>query len=447
MDLKRVLTQSADRKILLKKEKIESKTGLKSMIENLNLHVNSNSKEETFFKKKIDKLNLKFYIETEKYLKHKHTNSVEGEKCQETLFLILFQQISLYIEEVERLNSVNNNSVSNPINMKDKIDNLTLLEKENTEYKKQIQLLKKIIFNSEKKVSDLKEQNFKMKRNIDSLTRQNKFYLEKMRLKILQNEQANRQKSSFKNKFGSLNKSVMNKSNLNKSFNSNSNKSRGNYSFQFSYTPNKNNNINQKNKNSGYYSRTITRQVLFSKSVSKEKFTTNSRPNEEELNNFNSSILNDLDMMNSTYSKVYTQNSKGLNNNSLNNKSFNPYSYDKNGGDAPSNKVNNKIGFNNLKVKLSENNIKELLENYTNSLDEELNWIEYQIKKYEDVQQGKSLITNPKNLINLFPVNSHQSKSENYDTDTASIKSSKKSIIMQPYKPIQKNFNFKPKKK
>jgi hypothetical protein len=44
------------------------------------------------FKKKIDSLNLKFYLETEKYLSNKN----RSEKCQTSLFIILFKQINIY---------------------------------------------------------------------------------------------------------------------------------------------------------------------------------------------------------------------------------------------------------------------------------------------------------------------------------------------------------------
>ena len=54
------------------------------------------------FKKKIDSLNLKFYLETEKYLSNKNPS----EKCQTSLFIILFKQINIYIEEIERLNLI-----------------------------------------------------------------------------------------------------------------------------------------------------------------------------------------------------------------------------------------------------------------------------------------------------------------------------------------------------
>ena len=52
------------------------------------------------FKKKIDSLNLEFYLETEKFLSNKNPS----EKCQTSLFIILFKQINIYIEEIGRLN-------------------------------------------------------------------------------------------------------------------------------------------------------------------------------------------------------------------------------------------------------------------------------------------------------------------------------------------------------
>lgn len=52
------------------------------------------------FQKRIDKLNLKFYVETERYLSNQHDMG----KCQDQLFTILFMQISLYNDELQRLN-------------------------------------------------------------------------------------------------------------------------------------------------------------------------------------------------------------------------------------------------------------------------------------------------------------------------------------------------------
>ena len=54
------------------------------------------------FKKKFDKLNLKFYLETEKYLHDR----IKQSHCQSNLFVLLFQQISLCIEEIARLNKL-----------------------------------------------------------------------------------------------------------------------------------------------------------------------------------------------------------------------------------------------------------------------------------------------------------------------------------------------------
>lgn len=72
------------------------------MFEDLNFNILNNlySKEDSNFKKSIDKLNLKFYSESNKFLGIKG----ELEKSQDNLFIILFKQISSYIEEIEKLN-------------------------------------------------------------------------------------------------------------------------------------------------------------------------------------------------------------------------------------------------------------------------------------------------------------------------------------------------------
>ena len=59
------------------------------------------------FKQKIDNLNLKFYLETEKYLNNSKKNDTNrNQKLQANLFIILFQQINVFIEEIERLNKI-----------------------------------------------------------------------------------------------------------------------------------------------------------------------------------------------------------------------------------------------------------------------------------------------------------------------------------------------------
>jgi hypothetical protein len=66
-------------------------------------NTNNNNLSSSNFKSQIDELNLKFYLETEKYLT---SSKSQGHQCQSTLFVILFKQISLYIKELERLNQV-----------------------------------------------------------------------------------------------------------------------------------------------------------------------------------------------------------------------------------------------------------------------------------------------------------------------------------------------------
>ena len=69
----------------------------------LNLYYDKNSS----FKKKIDNLNLKFYLEKEKYLNNNKSNDYyRNQKLQVNLFIILFQQINIFIEEIERLNKI-----------------------------------------------------------------------------------------------------------------------------------------------------------------------------------------------------------------------------------------------------------------------------------------------------------------------------------------------------
>ena len=57
--------------------------------------------ETSLFKKRIDKLNLKFYWESEGLSSQK-----EIPKPYSKLFLILFKQINLFNEEIERLNLI-----------------------------------------------------------------------------------------------------------------------------------------------------------------------------------------------------------------------------------------------------------------------------------------------------------------------------------------------------
>lgn len=84
-------------------ENTQSKV-LTNLIDSLNLNkgIYLNDESSLVFKRKIDKLNLRFYMETERYL----SNKKDITKCQDALFIILFKQISLYMQELERCNSL-----------------------------------------------------------------------------------------------------------------------------------------------------------------------------------------------------------------------------------------------------------------------------------------------------------------------------------------------------
>ena len=71
----------------------------------LDLYYDNNSS----FKNRIDNLNLQFYLETEKYLNYNKSNDndiIRSQKLQANLFMILFKQINIFIEEIERLNKI-----------------------------------------------------------------------------------------------------------------------------------------------------------------------------------------------------------------------------------------------------------------------------------------------------------------------------------------------------
>ena len=104
-----------------------------SLIDSINL-TNLNSyynNDDVLFKKRIDKLNLKFYLETEKCLDTKTFEDIQ--KSHNKLFLILFKQISLYIEEIERLNKII--IASNPNEIADKENSILRAKIRNLEKK------------------------------------------------------------------------------------------------------------------------------------------------------------------------------------------------------------------------------------------------------------------------------------------------------------------------
>ena len=117
--------------------------------------------DKTNFKKNIDYLNIKFYLETEKILASSNDNNTNS------LFLILFKQISLYIKEIERLNIIilglkKNNSRNNNINIIDK--KLQIIFEQKKIDDKIIQSLKNKIRNLEKDIKNYLQQENSLKK-------------------------------------------------------------------------------------------------------------------------------------------------------------------------------------------------------------------------------------------------------------------------------------------
>ena len=145
--------------------------GMKQNI--LDLYYDKNSP----FKKKIDNLNLKFYLETEKYLKNSRINDqIRNQKLQANLFIILFQQINILIEEIERLNK---------IILVHKYQKETILQRTNELNEKKhnilikdnlIQSLKKSNTNTEKKLLETLLHEDKLIKDNERLRKENETY-------------------------------------------------------------------------------------------------------------------------------------------------------------------------------------------------------------------------------------------------------------------------------
>ena len=127
------------------------------------------------FKNKIDESNLKFYLETEKYLKNNEIQ--KNQQLQANLFIILFEQINILLEEIERLNKIiienkfekerilRRTNELNEKNDKFKIkeDLITLLKKSNKNIEKK---LLETLLNEDKLIKDnqrLRQENETLK--------------------------------------------------------------------------------------------------------------------------------------------------------------------------------------------------------------------------------------------------------------------------------------------
>ena len=124
------------------------------------------------FKRKIDELNLKFYLETEKYL----SNQNKQEKTQSSLFIILFKQIKIYIEEIERLNLIILEKKYDPRNTIERTDEI-LKKQKNFETNQQfIKILKDSKSITEGKLLEALLSEDKLRKENEKLKQENDYF-------------------------------------------------------------------------------------------------------------------------------------------------------------------------------------------------------------------------------------------------------------------------------
>ena len=119
--------------------------------------------ETSAFKKRCDKLNLKFYWETESL-----ANQKEIPYPYNKLFIILFKEISLYIEEIERLNKQLRQKNKNEKYYQERIFEYSQKEKDNALVKQMLKNLERTNKILEKKEEKLKIELEKMQQKLNN---------------------------------------------------------------------------------------------------------------------------------------------------------------------------------------------------------------------------------------------------------------------------------------
>ena len=127
--------------------------------------------ESSLFYKRIEKLNLKFYWTSECIL-----NQQDIKYPYNKLFLILFKQISLYIEEIARLNKQLKQKIKNEKHFQIKIAQMKQKENENT-------LNKQMLKNLQRDNKILEKKNEKNKNEIEKLNKKLENSLKTMTVK------------------------------------------------------------------------------------------------------------------------------------------------------------------------------------------------------------------------------------------------------------------------
>ena len=123
--------------------------------------------ETSIFKKRIDKLNLKFYWESEVLASQK-----DIPKPYNKLFLILFKQLNLFTEEVERLNNIIKDKNKNEKYFKEKIYEFTQKEKDRILTKQMLKNVQKTNKLLEKRIKEKALCEDKLKLELEKMKHQ-----------------------------------------------------------------------------------------------------------------------------------------------------------------------------------------------------------------------------------------------------------------------------------
>ena len=178
---------------LLSIKSTNNKTNKKSEIEEENINqnetlsniidaINENNLNEFYeddtsnFKRNIDQLNLKFYLETEKIIKCSNNNN-EVSFNSNKLFLILFKQINLYIQEIERLNVIILNSKCDPHSISKK---LSVINRQKSDFEVKEQIIKTLKFSItslEKQLANVLNSENLLRQENKKLEEEKQFYL------------------------------------------------------------------------------------------------------------------------------------------------------------------------------------------------------------------------------------------------------------------------------
>ena len=170
---------------------------------NLNLFYQDDSNN---FKRSIDSLNLKFYLETEKLLSSNMNNSGN-------LFFILFKQITLYIKEIERLNIIILGFRKDQESAK-KME--YFIQKREMDFENKVNIINALRYSKddlEKKVNSLMVSENNLKKENQRLLQENQFYKNNnnSNTNIINNNINNISHMNNKEKFVSTNEKKKNK--------------------------------------------------------------------------------------------------------------------------------------------------------------------------------------------------------------------------------------------